>query len=236
VSAAAERGRLVTFDGDDTLWALEPVVEAALADAIEAFAAAFPHAPVTRDELLADRAAVQAELPPDSDLQLYRRAAYRRRVDLLGGGPDSLVDALAGRFHTLRSSLIEPFPDALAALERLAGSSQLGFITNGNADVEATPFAGRFAFRLHARVHGPSKPDVGMFVHALGESGLPASAAVHVGDSLSCDVAGAQAAGWKAVWLNRAGAVNDTPIRPDAEIASLDELDAVVEALVPFRA
>jgi HAD superfamily hydrolase (TIGR01509 family) len=236
VNAATGSGRLVTFDGDDTLWALEPVVEAALADAIDAFGVAFPHATVTRDDLLADRIAVQHELPPDSELQLYRRAAYRRRVDLLGGGPDSLVDELAGRFHALRSSLIEPYPDALAALERLAASSQLGFITNGNADVEATPFAGRFAFRLHALVHGPSKPDIGMFVHALGESGVPAAAAVHVGDSLACDVAGAQAAGWRAVWLNRAGAANDTPIRPDAEIGSLDELDAVVEALVPLRA
>jgi FMN hydrolase / 5-amino-6-(5-phospho-D-ribitylamino)uracil phosphatase len=236
VSAPVEHARLVTFDGDDTLWALEPVVDAALADAIGAFALAFPHAPVTREDLLADRIAVQDELPPGSELQLYRRAAYRRRVDLLGGGPDSLVDELAARFHALRSSLIEPFPDALAALERLAARSQLGFITNGNADVEVTPFAGRFAFRLHAQVHGPGKPDIGMFVHALGESGVPAVAAVHVGDSLACDVAGAQAAGWKAVWLNRAGAANDTPIRPDAEIASLDELDAALEALVPLRA
>jgi HAD superfamily hydrolase (TIGR01509 family) len=226
--------RLVTFDGDDTLWALEPVVEGALEDACRAFAAAFPATPVTREHLLADRLAVQDELPPGSDLRAYRRAAYRRRVDLLGGGPDALVDELAGRFHALRSSLIEPYPDALAALERLAPTSQLGFISNGNADVEATPFAGRFAFRLHALVHGPSKPDVGMFVHALARSGVPAHAAVHVGDSLACDVAGAQAAGFRAVWLNRGGVPNETSVRPDAEIASLAELDAIVEALVPL--
>lgn len=232
--SAAPR-RLVTFDGDDTLWALEPIVEAALVDARVAFAEAFPHAPVTREQLLADRLAVQDEVPLGSDLRLYRRAAYRRRVDLLGGGSDALVDELADRFHTLRSSLIEPYPDAIGALERLAGTSQLGFISNGNADVEVTPFAGRFAFRLHALVHGPSKPDVGMFVDALRRGGVPAHAAVHVGDSLACDVVGAQAAGIGAVWLNRDGAVNETGIRPDAEIASLDELDAVVDALVPLR-
>ncbi len=33
----------------------------------------------------------------------------------------------------------------------------------------------------------------------------PLHAAVHVGDSLDCDVAGAQAAGFRAVWLNRDG-------------------------------
>jgi FMN hydrolase / 5-amino-6-(5-phospho-D-ribitylamino)uracil phosphatase len=227
--------RLVTFDGDDTLWALEPVVEAALQDACEAFAAAFPGAQVTREELLADRIAVQDELPAGSELRLYRRAAYRRRVDLLGGGPDSLVDELAGRFHVLRSSLIEPYPDALSALDRLSATSKLGFITNGNADLEVTPFAGRFAFRLHALVHGPSKPDVALFAHALAHSGVPTHAAVHVGDSLECDVVGAQAAGFHAVWLNRDGKPNETGIRPDAEIATLDELDAIVEALAPLR-
>jgi FMN hydrolase / 5-amino-6-(5-phospho-D-ribitylamino)uracil phosphatase len=227
--------RLVTFDGDDTLWAIEPVMEAALRDACQAFAEAFPGTQVTREELLADRLAVQDELPPESDLRLYRRAAYRRRADLLGGAPDAVVDQLADRFHLLRSSLIEPYPDALGVLERLSASAQLGFITNGNADVEATPFAGRFAFRLHALVHGPSKPDVGLFMHALARSGVPAQAAVHVGDSLSCDVAGAQAAGFRAVWLNRDGLPNRTSVRPDAEITSLDELDAVVDALVPLR-
>jgi FMN hydrolase / 5-amino-6-(5-phospho-D-ribitylamino)uracil phosphatase len=226
--------RLVTFDGDDTLWELEPVVEAALLDACEAFAVAFPGAQVTREELLADRLAVQDALPRGSELRLYRRAAYRRRVDLLGGGPDSLVDELADRFHVLRSSLIEPYPDALGALDRLSASAQLGFITNGNADIEVTPFAGRFAFRLHALVHGPSKPDVALFVHALAQSGVPNHAAVHVGDSLECDVVGAQAAGFHAVWLNRDGKPNQSEIRPDAEITSLDELHAIVEALVPL--
>ena len=118
---AVQPVRLVTFDGDDTLWALEPIVEGALADACQAFAEAFPDAPVSREELLADRLAVQDQLPPGTDLREYRRAAYRRRVDLLGGGPDALVDQLAARFHRLRSSLIEPYPDALAALERLVG-------------------------------------------------------------------------------------------------------------------
>ncbi len=154
---------------------------------------------------------MQDELPPDSELQRVSpsrlpppRRPARRRIRT------QLVDELAARFHRLRSTLIEPYPDALGALDRLAETSQLGFITNGNADVEVTPFAGRFAFRLHARRHGPSKPDVGMFVQALARSGVPAHAAVHVGDSLDCDVAGAQAAGFHAVWLNRDGALNET--------------------------
>jgi FMN hydrolase / 5-amino-6-(5-phospho-D-ribitylamino)uracil phosphatase len=226
--------RLVTFDGDDTLWALAPVIEAALAESCQAFAAAFPETPVTPDDLTADRLAVQRELPAGTSMRTYRRAAFRRRVDLLGGGSEALVDELCDRFQTLRSSLIEPYPDALGALDRLRPHALLGLISNGNADLELTPFRGRFAFRLHAFVHGPEKPEVEMFVDALAHSGLPADAAVHVGDSLVHDVAGARAAGWRSVWLNRDGVPNASGIEPDAEIASLDELDAALDALVPL--
>jgi FMN hydrolase / 5-amino-6-(5-phospho-D-ribitylamino)uracil phosphatase len=226
--------RLITFDGDETLWPLAPVIEGALEDMCRAFAEAFPGARVTPEELTADRLAVQHELPPGSSMRAYREAAFRRRVELFGGGPDVLVDQLVERFQTLRSSLIEPYPDALGVLDRVRPHAVLGLISNGNADVELTPFRGRFAFRLHAFVHGPEKPETGMFIDALVQSGLHAGAAVHVGDSLEHDVAGAHAAGWRSVWLNRHGAPNDSGIVPDAEIASLDELDAVLDALVPL--
>jgi FMN hydrolase / 5-amino-6-(5-phospho-D-ribitylamino)uracil phosphatase len=228
--------RLITFDGDETLWPLAPVIEGALAELCRAFAAAFPGTRVTPEDLTADRLAAQHELPPKSSMRAYREAAFRRRVELCGGGSDALVDQLVERFQTLRSSLIEPYPDALAALDRVRPHAVLGLISNGNADVELTPFRGRFAFRLHAFVHGPEKPETGMFVDALAQSGLHAGVAVHVGDSLQHDVAGARAAGWMSVWLNRDRVANDSGIVPDAEIASLDELDAVLDALVPLSA
>jgi HAD superfamily hydrolase (TIGR01549 family) len=226
--------RLITFDGDETLWPLAPVIEAALGELCLAFAAAFPGTQVTIDDLTADRLAAQRELPTGTSMRAYRQAAFRRRVELLGGGHDALVDQLLEQFQTLRSSLIQPYPDALGALDRVRPRAVLGLISNGNADVELTPFRGHFAFRLHAFVHGPEKPETGMFVDALAQSGLHAGVAVHVGDSLEHDVAGARAAGWMSVWLNRDGVANDSGIEPDAEIASLDELDAVLDALVPL--
>jgi HAD superfamily hydrolase (TIGR01549 family) len=226
--------RLITFDGDETLWPLAPVIEGALAELCQAFATAFPGTQVTPDDLTADRLAVQHELPPGTSMRAYREAAFRRRVELYGGGPDALVDQLVERFQALRSSLIEPYPDALGALDRVRRQAVLGLISNGNADVELTPFRGRFAFRLHAFVHGPEKPETGMFTDALAQSGLHAGVAVHVGDSLEHDVAGARAAGWMSVWLNRGGVANESGIEPHAEIASLDELDAVLDALVPL--
>jgi FMN phosphatase YigB (HAD superfamily) len=227
--------RLVTFDGDDTLWAVEPPFEGALRATCSAFAEHFPERPVTLDDLIEDRRAVHESMPAGSDLRAYRVAAFQRRIELLGGGPDGLADELCDGFLHLRSSLIEPYSDTLPALDRLAARAVVGLISNGNADVEKTPLAGRFAFRLHAFEHGPEKPDIEMFLVALARAGVSVQAAVHVGDSLECDVAGAQAAGFRAVWLNRSGAENASGLLPDAEITSLAELDTVLDALVPWR-
>jgi putative hydrolase of the HAD superfamily len=228
------RRRLVTFDGDETLWPLGPVLERAIAESCRSFARAFPGSSPTPADLLEDRLAVQRELPAGTSMRAYRRAAFRRRVDLLGGGTDALVDELLEQFQMLRSSLIEPYPDALPLLDRLHPHAVVGLISNGNANVELTPFRGRFVFCLHAFVHGPEKPETGMFVDALAQTGMHADVAVHVGDSLVHDVAGARAAGWHAVWLNRDGSANESGIEPDAEIASLDELDAALDVLVPL--
>jgi putative hydrolase of the HAD superfamily len=51
-----------------------------------------------------------------------------------------------------------------------------------------------------------------------------------VGDSLANDVAGAQAAGWTGVWLNREGAPTPKAV-PDLMIRSLRELLPMAKAL-----
>jgi putative hydrolase of the HAD superfamily len=55
---------------------------------------------------------------------------------------------------------------------------------------------------------------------------------VHVGDGLETDIAGAQAVGMKAVWINRAGIPLPDGYTPDAELPSLAGLDALVTKLL----
>lgn len=50
---------------------------------------------------------------------------------------------------------------------------------------------------------GREKPDRAIFDHALARLGVPAAAAVHVGDHRREDVEGAQGAGMHALWLDR---------------------------------
>ena len=70
------------------------------------------------------------------------------------------------------------------------------------------------------------KPHPGIFNRALTELGVAASQAVMVGDILEMDIAGAQGAGMRAIWLDARGKglPEEAPVRPDARIEQLGEL------------
>lgn len=53
------------------------------------------------------------------------------------------------------------------------------------------------------------KPHRAIFERALAETGWDRSRVAHIGDSLHSDIAGAQAAGLHAIWLNRQQRVHD---------------------------
>jgi len=52
----------------------------------------------------------------------------------------------------------------------------------------------------------------------------------HIGDLLQTDVAGAKSFGMKTVWLNRAGEVNKSDIKPDYEVRRLSQIIEILKA------
>lgn len=80
---------------------------------------------------------------------------------------------------------------------------------------------------------GAGKPDPRIFTAALELAGVSGGEALHVGDSLEEDVAGAHAAGIEVVWLNRGRADAPAPGDRVVEITGLDELPAALEAACP---
>ena len=77
---------------------------------------------------------------------------------------------------------------------------------------------------------GRTKPHLRMFETTLKQLGVEAHEALHIGDLLNTDVAGAKAAGMKTVWFNRDRTqINEASVIPDYEIARLSEVLEIVD-------
>ena len=118
------------------------------------------------------------------------------------------------------------YAEVPAVLERLrAGGARLAVVSNW--DVSLHDVLERTALRplvdavvISAEL-GAAKPDPAIFRAALERLGAGASEAIHVGDSVEHDVAGARAAGLEAVLVARNGAPAPAGVRV---VASLDGL------------
>ena len=141
---------LVTFDLDDTLWSVAPVMhgaEAALRDWLSAAAPLLGPVPV--EHLWAIRGRL---LQADPGLR-HRLSELRRRLLHLAlreaGYTDVQAEQLAEQgfqvFLQARHQ-VELFPEVRPTLEKLVNRYCLGVITNGNADVRRLGLADFFRF------------------------------------------------------------------------------------------
>ncbi|MEQ4302703.1 HAD family hydrolase [Plantactinospora sp. B6F1] len=219
--------RTVVFDADETLVDLRPAVTGALVAVLAAMRRLSPAArDVTLAEIEGDWDAVLADHAGEPVTRI-RRAALAR--SLARAGLTAELEPIAELYFARRFALTRPFADTLPALGVLRRSYTLGFATNGNSRPERCGLAADFAFEIYAHVGGvPKKPAPEFYAAVLAAAGTPPSSVVHVGDSPSKDVEAAQAAGLRAVWLNRAGLARPAGLRPDAEIRSLAELPALL--------
>jgi len=131
-----------------------------------------------------------------------------------------LLDALRFRAHA----------DAQPALSSLrARGLRLAVVSNWDVGLDAV--LDRLGLRAHldavvtSAAVGAAKPDPRVFRRALAGLGCPAGAAVHVGDRMHEDVAGARAAGVHAVLLDRGGGPIPAGV---ASVRGLVELDALI--------
>ncbi|PVZ10430.1 MULTISPECIES: HAD family hydrolase [unclassified Pseudomonas] len=224
---------LVTFDLDDTLWDTAPVIENAERVLRQWLAEHAPRIGAFPPEALF---AIRQRLVSAEPSLKHRISELRRRVLFHG-----LLEAgyLQAEAETLAHSAFETFlharhqvdffPEVYPTLEQLANRYRLAALTNGNADVRRLGVADYFSFALCAEDVGVGKPDPAPFEEALRRAGTHACHAVHVGDNPCDDIAGAQQAGLRAVWYNPRRLPWEAGALPDAQIASLAELPALLE-------
>ncbi len=167
---------------------------------------------------------------------------YRRYRDVLasvmrGFGADLQVDVTPAEATGLAESIQhwEPFPDTVAALNRLHSRYKLAVLSNIDDDLFAYT-APKLQLRLDqivtAQQVGSYKPSTRNFQLLLERLAIPSDRLLHAAESLYHDVVPAQSLGIATVWVNRrqgkpAAATRLVEAHPDLEVKDVAELAAL---------
>jgi putative hydrolase of the HAD superfamily len=202
--ALAAPVRLITIDLDDTVWPCAPVIQAAEAALYTWLAEQAPRltARFDADALRAHRRVLMTERPEIAhDVTRVRHLSLRALLAELDYDM-ALADTAMDLFQRHRNR-VEPYADVAPVLGRLRRRHRLVAVTNGNAEVHATPLRDTFHRALTAAEAGAAKPDPAMFRLAMDWAGVGPAETLHVGDDPVRDVEAARRLGIAAVWVNR---------------------------------
>ncbi len=227
---------VITFDLDNTLWDVEPVLLRAedvqqdwlkqhRPGAVEAFdheaLFEFKKSVWKRNPHLMHHVS-QMRIQMLYELQI---AAGYREEEARSGAELAFAVFLRERHKVVL------YEEALGVLEQLAQKYTLGALTNGNADIYKTDAAEYFDFAFLAEDIGVSKPHPDMFHAALQQTGVNAAAIIHVGDDPEHDIQGARAVGMHTVWVNTQRKAWSGDQRADREVVCLSELPGAIDSI-----
>lgn len=198
--------KAISFDLDDTLYNNVPVMQRAEQAVRDFLAREFPQTAVwqSSDWLRHRQQLMYAQPDLASNMTQLRRtalAAGLRQFAIAENEISGGVDAAFAHFMAHRNA-VEITANVHAALAQLADYYPLFALSNGNVSVEAIGLGEYFTgvFQPSNTLRG--KPFADMFLAAQQQ--LPEVAPLqwlHVGDSPSADVLGAQRAGWQSAWF-----------------------------------
>lgn len=157
---------------------------------------------------------------------------------------DRDADALLNAYGWSAVRGTAPFPDAIDSLRMLREQGlKLGLVTNAfqpmrlrDREIEEH---GLLEFFPHCRISaadvGYLKPHPEIFTRALDQLEVTADEAIFIGDNPVADIAGAQAAGMRAVMrvTEKLKPLLSGLIIPDAAVNTLEELPAVLDEWYP---
>jgi putative hydrolase of the HAD superfamily len=143
---------------------------------------------------------------------------------------------LSNIFKNERMKRHIPFKCVIEILNLLSKEYRLGIITNGSPDLQREKIIGSnigsyFEHILISGEENTGKPEKEIFESALNKFHINRDVAIMVGDSIRNDIAGANNAGIKSIWLNRLNKSHDAVITPTVIIKELNELPEVLKKL-----
>lgn len=226
---------LVTFDLDNTLWAVEPVIvraEKIMREYLEQVAPEF-NKTFDAERMWQLRTEVVNTNPQiRHDLSATRELVLQRALGAWGYDQTSAKAHAAEAFSRFLNARhdVELFDGAQQVLAQLSQQLPLAVLTNGNADVRRLAIGEYFSHFHSSASANSSKPDAQIFYAALADAGVSPNQTVHIGDNWVDDIQGAAAIGMHTIWVNFDGA----PV-PDAD-ANAHTPSAVVQHLLEIPA
>lgn len=230
--------KVISFDLDDTLWAVQPVITQAnrslylwLDSHAPRFTARYPLQDLgrLRDEVLRQQPQIA------HSVTAIRLAVLQHGLSQSGyAAPDAerLTQAAFAVFMEARNR-VALFEHAQQMLTELSAHYRLIALSNGNADLERVGLGTLFEFALNADQVGQAKPHPLMFEQMLARTGVAPGQVIHVGDHPEHDILGAQQCGLHTLWVNRARIPWPQGTAPDLEVNCLSEVVPKIRAYPP---
>ncbi len=139
-------------------------------------------------------------------------------------------------FDSARMGAFTFFPGVKEMLMDLRKHYKLVVITNGpifsqHPKLKATQMDEWVDHIIVGGEEPEEKPAASIFQKALNLVDIKPEEALHIGDSLAADIAGANNMGILSVWVNATGASNPTEITPNFEIRETVELKEILKTL-----
>lgn len=217
---------VLSFDLDDTLWAVEPVMLAAEGAMFAWLQERHPQVMLAhnRESLRALRSRLAEQYPERSHDMTFLRHRALAEMFALAGHDASHADEAFEVFFAARNK-VTLYDEVAASLERLSARHRLFALSNGNADLQRCGIDHWFAGHITAISAGAAKPDMRIFRRLVAQAGVEAAQVLHIGDDPLLDVVGAMQAGLQAAWLNRNNKTWPAHLPPPARtIKTLEEL------------
>ena len=152
---------------------------------------------------------------------------FRIFLKEIGGGVDA--QSLSQSFLDELSQRADEIEGAYDFLREASARVPVIIVTNGISSVQRSRFARSRLTPFFSNVVisgeiGVAKPDPAFVAYALRLAGVSRERALLLGDSLTSDMAAAEAAGVDGCWFNPRGKSNGTACRPKYEVRSLKEV------------
>lgn len=198
--------KLVTFDLDNTLWEIDPVIVRADHAMREWIGLQVPEALalLEREAFKSLRQRAVTTFPDIAFKPTYLRKKMLylafRDAALAHDQAEQLAEQAFEVFFHHRNQ-VQLFHDGEDMLKELNRDYRLIALTNGNAHLERIGISQYFVAHFNADTVARPKPHADMFLAALDFAGVKPQECVHIGDHPHEDIDAALALGCHAIWF-----------------------------------